>query len=203
MKLIAKYLALKDDVTLGNEYVSRTPLATRQKVWNFWHAVSDESTNTTYLARLHVSEKPKCQIDLGFMSTVTKVIKRNLQFYQSIWKTVSVPMFLLYKKYCEENSDHVVSKGTFDNLKPFYVRNASLKDMEMCCCKLYLHARWSIRALLESAKKLGIAILPEDYKSFFALLSTECDDDDNTYISWKCTQTKKQCMSMQKKNGKR
>ena len=63
-----------------------------------------------------------------------------------------------------------------------------------------MHAQWSIKALLEYAKKLGIAILPEDYKSFFALLSTECDDDDNTYISWKCTPNKKtMCEHAEKK----
>ena len=48
---------------------------------------------------------------------------------------------MLLEKYCKDNPDHIVSKGMFMKLKPFYIRNVSLKDMEMCCCKLHLHIR--------------------------------------------------------------
>ena len=37
----------------------------------------------------------------------------------------------------------------------------------MCCCKLHLHARWSISALIECAKKQGIQIDFDTYDTFF------------------------------------
>ena len=52
-----------------------------------------------------------------------------------------------------ENPDHVVDYRTFLALKPFYIRPVKKCDIEMCCCKKDLHARWSINFLLEYAKK--------------------------------------------------
>ena len=84
-----------------------------------------------------------------------------------------------------------VATGTFLNLKPFYIHNTSLKDMEMCCCKLHLHIRWCIKGILECAKKLEIRRTPSDYKSFYDIFDTDCEGADNTYISWECTPDKK------------
>ena len=94
--------------------------------------------------------KPHIQINLEFVSTMNTVRQQNRLFYQSIHKIVEVPFKELFVKYIKENSesDHV-SWGAFIALKPFYVRHTSSKDMEMCCCKLHLHARWSISALLD------------------------------------------------------
>ena len=152
--------------------------------------MSEQSTITTALARLRVTEKPGCQQDLEYASTVRVVVKRNRQFYQSIWMTLSVPIISLFKKYYEENMNYV-SIGLFLNLRPFYIRNVSLKDMEMCCCKLHLHARWCISALLKIAAKLEVPQTASDYQSFFTLLYADCGDIDNTYIPWVCTPSKK------------
>ena len=46
-----------------------------------------------------------------------------------------------------------VSLGTLLALKLFYVRSATTKDIEMCCCKKHLHAYWSIQALIQCATK--------------------------------------------------
>lgn len=37
--------------------------------------------------------------------------------------------------------------GTFLGLKPFYINQATKKDMVMCCWKLHLQTRWSLQAL--------------------------------------------------------
>ena len=101
-----------------------------------------------------------------------------------------IPLTELYKKYCIENADHV-SWGSFLNLRPFYVRHASLKDMEMCCCNLHLHGCWWINALLKIADKLGIPFLPSSYENFFANFYANCPDMSDTYIPWECTPNKK------------
>ena len=81
--------------------------------------------------------------------------------------------------------------GLFLNLRPFYVRSVSSKDIEMCCCKLHLHARWVVSALMKLAGKLKIPLPFSDYESFFSILYAECGEIDNTYIPWVCTPNKK------------
>ena len=63
-----------------------TPLIVRSKVWEFWHAMSDVSTNTSRPAKLKVSDKPKIQEGLEFISCVSVMEnKRRIKFYQSTW----------------------------------------------------------------------------------------------------------------------
>ena len=68
------------------------------------------------------------------------------------------------------NPNHLVSWGTFFASKPFY---------EMCCCKLHLHARWVVSALLTTCKQQKIE------------LEAELESESNTYISWNCASDKK------------
>ena len=109
------------------------------------------------------------------MSTVRIVKKRNRDFYKSIWKTFSVPVLVLFTKYCNENADHRVSIGLFLNLRSFY-------------CKLHLLGHWCILC----AKKLEIILSVTDYKSFFDVLYADCGDAIDTYIQWEYTPDKKQ-----------
>ena len=82
--------------------------------------------------------------------------------------------------------------GTFVALKPFYVRQSSAKDIEMCCCKLHFHARWSIDALLECCKLQSINLGPvKDYYSFFSYLSENCGKEPTTHLSWECVSNEK------------
>ena len=97
----------------------------------------------------------------------------------------------LHRKYITENPTLAVSYGTFLALKPFYVQSATTKDMEMCCCKKHLHARWFINALISCCQKQNINLEFYDYCSFFEFLTSECEKEDNTYISWNCTPEKK------------
>ena len=147
---------------------------------------------TTQLAKLHTTEKPKCQSDLDFVPTVKVVNKRNRSFYQSIWKVTAIPMLSMYQKYMEQNPDSRVSKGTFFNLKPFYIRGASQKDIQMCLCKLHLHTQWSFKALLEWAKAVGQPVDALDYCGILIRLTQDCDAEEQTYISWECTPDKDQ-----------
>ena len=94
---------------------------------------------------------------------------------------------MLYLKYCKENPNLTVSWGTFLAVKPFYVRHTDMKDLEMCCCKLHLHARLVIAAIIECAKKQNIELPLHDCQSFFEYLMEDCQKEQHAYISWKCT----------------
>ena len=64
--------------------------------------------------------------------------------------------------------------------------------MEMCCCPLHLHARWSINAIIQCAKKQNIPLESFDsYTTFFKALTEQCSNHDYTYISWQCSPDKK------------
>ena len=191
LKLMIKYLGLENQFTFVKKYQPRIPLVTRKCVWDFWHLVSDPSTLTTSLASLCVSDKPGIQEELAFADTVKEKTKRNRKYYESIWRTLSVPVLELWAKCCKENSDHKVSSGTFLNLKLFYVRTASRKDMEMCVCKVHLHTRTCISAIVIIANKLEIDIPFTCYKTFFEMLYVHCNKGDQTYIAWECTSDKK------------
>ena len=190
MKLALKYLGLSESFVASTLYVPKTQFETRNCVWQFWHTISEESTITTALARLRVSERHGCQQDLEHIPTVRIVKKRNRDFYISIWKTYSVPAVVLYKKYCLENPISIVSYGMFLQLRPFYVRNVSLKDMEMCVCKIHLHARWCISSMLKIFNKASIGLPFDSYNTFFDILYSNCDHIDNTYKPWYCTPDK-------------
>ena len=131
----------------------------RQNDWDFWEANSENSTLTTRLVKIRVTDKPKCQEGLEYPSSVTVEKIRNRQFYQSIWKVTSSQLLGLYQKYCEEYPNMMVSKGTFFKLKPFNIRNASKKDMEMCLCKLHLHIQWAFNSLLEWTRRQTLTLL--------------------------------------------
>ena len=130
-----------------------TPFIARKTVWDFWHENSQETTNTHQVAKMRINQKPQIQNGLDFISSVTMVKMRNRDFFQALWKTVTNTYVSLYLKYCKEHPEFPISWGTFLALKPFYVRHTSQKDLEMCCCKLHLHARWSIEALIKCANK--------------------------------------------------
>ena len=148
---------------------------------------------TTSLARLRESERHGCQSGLEFCSTVEVVQKRKKNFFVSIWMSYTVPISVLYSKYCTENPLHKVSYGMFLNLRPFYVRNVSVKDMEMCVCKIHLHVRWCISSMIKLAYKLNLSLPFDSYTGFFEVLYKNCSEGEQTYISWECTPNKKSC----------
>lgn len=166
VKTLVKKLKLQNSIHFDHLYKPRLTFETRKNVWKFWDDNSDESTLTTQLAKLRVSRKPKCQQDLDYNSTVSVVTIRKCLYYQSIWKVTSTQLLGLYQEYRDQFPDMIVSKGTFFNLKPFYIRNASNQDIEMCLCKLHLHIQWAINSLLQLYRKLNLEVLSGDYRVF-------------------------------------
>lgn len=62
----------------------------------------------------------------------------------------------------------------------------------MCCCKLHLHARWTVDAILKSAEKQEIDLPFTDYASFFEHITANCPDSSVAYLNWSCTPNKKE-----------
>ena len=163
-------------------------------VREFWHEHCFESTNTTQLAKLRVSNRNKTHTNLEFSPSVTIRKQRNKQFYQSIWTIAEKPYKVLYQKFLISNPNFSISWGFFLSLRPFYIRHSTLKDMEMCCCLPHLHARWSINEIIQCAKKQNIPLESFDsYTTFCKAFKSflQCSNHDYTYISWQCTPDKK------------
>ena len=168
-----------------------TPLEVREAVWDFWHRESTASTLTSRPAKLKVTDKPKIQSNLRFIDTVNIIKQRNQNFYENIWfVTMLITYKKLFDKYCHENPDNSVGSSTFMALQPLYVRTAIKKDVEMYCCKLHLHARWRIKALLECANTNQISLPFHDYDTF-SYLTRNCPPSETTYVSWECAIDKK------------
>ena len=99
----------------------------------------------------------------------------------------------LYVEYLTSNNDKHVSMGTFMALKPFYIRSATTNDIEVCCCKKHLHARWAINALIDCAKAQNLDLdTIESYDTFFEYLTSNCEKETTTYLAWECTPNKKE-----------
>lgn len=85
-----------------------------------------------------------------------------------------------------------MSIGTFQCLRRFYIRGAKMSGMKMCCCKLHLHKRWAVAAIIKLCEKGG-NIMPESittYESSFVRRCYDCPSDATTYISWDWTPNK-------------
>ena len=108
-----------------------------------------------------------------------------------MWRISHKTITELYQKYIKTYPVYAVSMGTFFSLRPFYVRGVTTRDVEVCCCKLHLHARWTINALLACLRKHGLDPKEfSDYYSFFEYLTADCVKDEHAHISWKCTPNK-------------
>lgn len=220
--LIVKHLKLQDEILVKPDTRdgSLTKLGTRQIVWDFYHEQAQESTNTTALAKMLITKKPRVQDGLVFKSIVHEVTdKRKRRFYQSIWWTLLKTFRELHKAYNTANPLNTVSIGTFYALKPFYMRHASSKDLVMCCCKIHLHIRWAIQALVKCIKKeqqqhdlmqkqiaaqekeqskekepllqrQKVEFPVDTYDEFFQYLYSECEEGERTYLPWACTPDK-------------
>ena len=169
-----------------------TPYSTRLAVWKFWHENSFPSTLTSRPAKLKVDHKRKIQSGLDFVDTVQITTQRKKAFYQSNWYILKDTVKSLYIKFLQAHPEHPILYGTFLSLKAFYVRSATSKDLEMCCCKKHLHARWSIQSLIDLTNKQKIELGPvTDYYSFFTFLTQDCGESETTYIPWDCVSDKK------------
>ena len=69
----------------------------RKKVWNYWHNNATTSTLTSRPAKLRVSDHNKIQTDLEFASSVTTVLQRRWEYFESCWMTIELPYKNLHK----------------------------------------------------------------------------------------------------------
>ena len=98
-------------------------------------------------------DKPCIQTSLDFVDTVRIIQQRNVSFYENIWSITNETVKVLYHTFLNKNPGIKISYGTFLALKPFYIRPATTKDLEMCCLEKNLHARWVIKAMIENCEK--------------------------------------------------
>ena len=118
-------------------------------------------------------------------------MQRGKQFYENNWMMLHETCQELYKRYIKKYCNKKVSHGTFYNLKPFHSGTETEKDIEMCYCKLYWHARWVIEAIIKCAESQEIEVPFENYATFFNHLTQDCEPGSTAYINWVCTPSKK------------
>ena len=163
-----------------------TPLATRQLVWTFWNKNRIPSTISSRPAKMYTNKSPKIQTGLDFVDTI-RIIKQRNRTYESQCFVINETLKVLHHKFVQLNPETVVSYGSFLALKPFYVRSATTKDVEMCCCKKQLPMCWSVKALIDCTTKQNICLgRINNYSSFFEHLTEDCEKEESTYISWNC-----------------
>ena len=111
------------------------------------------------------------------------------QFYQAIWHTTTMTVCEIYSKFCTEHPGNYPSLGTFFALKPSYVHHASQKDLIMRCCKIHLHVKWAIAALIKCMSDQGLCFPAVDFNNFlmFYILTVLMK---NTHIPFECTPDK-------------
>ena len=102
---------------------------------------------TPFSAKLRTTERQPIQENLMFKESVIVTKSRNIEYFTSKWFVTHKSVRELYNKYTTSHPDLPVSLGSFLTLKPFYIRQTTTKDIEMCVCKSHLHARWSVKAV--------------------------------------------------------
>ena len=167
------------------------PLLTKKLVWDFWHEMSTETSDTFRPAKLRCTLKPKIQTDLDYHSAITIISQRNKSFFQSMWRINQETIAKLHQNFLKDHPMNFICYGNFFNLRPFYTRSITTRDVEVCCCKMHLHARRSIDALLNCLKLHYLTPTQfNDYYTFLTYLTMNCASDNYTHISWECTPSK-------------
>ena len=69
------------------------------------------------------------------LNMITLITQRNRPFHQSLWMITTVTLKELYQHFISYSKYFFVSWGTFLALKPFYIKSAATKDIEVCCYK--------------------------------------------------------------------
>lgn len=117
----------------------KTSHDTKLAVWNFWHSAncSTESTLTSRPAKLRFENRPAIQSSLLFVDTVKIERQRGVQFFVNPWKIINKTIRELLNEYNKANPMRIVSQGVFHALKPFYIRSATTKDLQVFVDKKY------------------------------------------------------------------
>ena len=140
LKSLRLYVKIKSMQLQKNQGRKLTSLQTRILVWEYWHDCSQETSDTTHPAKLRKGNRSKIQSGLVFSASVNIIQQRGKEFYESMWR-ISRQTTDLHKKYLDTYPANPVSLWTFFSLQPFHVCGVTTRDVEVCCCKLHLHAR--------------------------------------------------------------
>ena len=95
-----------------------------------------------------------------------------------------------YRK-CYPNDPHI-SESSIWRMKPFFVKQASQRDLEQCCCQLCIvctSAEKSFRALMDYRKRKNSSDLYDEVHSMVS--STLCPKVEGQAYKEKCL--KRQC----------
>ena len=191
LSLKQQELELKDMPKRKNDQ-KRLAFTKKEAIWNFWHSVqcTSDSSLTFRPAKLRISHRPAIQGSLPFHHAHKVIKQRGKSFFESQWKVTTETYVKLHRKYNAEHPNLAVSYGAFVQLRPFYVRSATTKDLHVCCCKTHLHAKWVVTSLIKLCEKQNIQCSFNDYNSFFKQLATDCKKDARTYVAWECSPNK-------------
>ena len=185
-------IEFKQGTCLERRGRKQTKLQTRKVVWDFWHKMSQETSDTQRPAKLRVTNRSRLQSDLTFPPSVKISTQHNRDFFESMWRITYHTYQALHKKFLIKHPEDKVSYGTFLSLKPFFVRPITTRDVEVCCCKQHLHARRMVLSLINLLTKYSLQPAEfNDYYSYFSYLTADCPKEEHTHISWSCTREKK------------
>ena len=164
---------------------------TRKRIWEFRYENSQKKSDTLRTANLCKGNNPAIQYGL-VIPQFTKVFKqREKEYYESRCRISHETIQDLHKKYKLSHESNRASSSTFFDLLSFYVRSITTWIVELCCCKLHLHGRRSITALLGSIKKHDLHLVEfNDYYSFSKYLTAGCPKDNYAHIYWHCFRDK-------------
>ena len=138
----------------------------------------------------HFVKRFYIQTGLDFIDIVN-INHWNRAFYESNWMIIEKTYTQLDSEYLiSHNEDCHISWETFMALKPFYIRTPIASHIKICYCKKDLYTRWSINALIDSAKMQSIDFGNITSYETFDYLTSSCDIESATYISWNCTPNK-------------
>ena len=181
----------------SNVNEARLSIELRKKVWDFYHKEATCSTNTSRPAVLKVDARPPAQSHLEFHDKTVIVSKRNKSYWQSPWLIHEKTLRQLFSEFLSENQLSKLSWGSFLKLKPFYVREPSPKDVEMCVCKTHLNGRNGFSALKRLLSGfLNVRELQHwiglGYEEILMEVMGSCylGLDHDTYLAWSCTPDK-------------
>ena len=103
---------------------------------------------TPFSAKLRTTERQPIQENLMFKESVIVTKSRNIEYFTSKWFVTHKSVRELYNKYTTSHPDLPVSLGSFLTLKPFYIRQTTTKDIEMCVCVSHISTPAGLLRLL-------------------------------------------------------
>ena len=112
--------------------------------------------------------------------SVRKRIARN-QYMKHTRHIMTKSYREAFTTFCKEHPSVKVSEVTFRRLKPFYVRPATARDLEQCCCQKCVSVRKAWRSLMNfrQRNRLAVPVYNNVYDLVNATLCPKPDDSEH------------------------